>query len=202
MKIAASGINNGQLFYNLGNAYLKEGRLGHALLWYERALKIIPDDPDLAFNYRYAVSLTKDRRAESGASLWNIIFFWQNVFSARTIRWLAIAANLALWSLLLYRSLRKKKPLIKAPAYLLILCVVVFSITAAVHYYQQTHLTEGIILPEQASVRSGLSEASTELFILHEGTKVTVEKEKEGFYRIKYSKDKIGWLPGTAVGII
>ena len=44
-SLAASGVDNGKLFYDLGNAYLKNDDLGRALLWYERALKRIPDDP-------------------------------------------------------------------------------------------------------------------------------------------------------------
>ena len=43
-RIAKSGVHNGALFYNIGNAYLKDNRLGHAILWYERALKLLPND--------------------------------------------------------------------------------------------------------------------------------------------------------------
>ena len=42
-KIVDAGIRNGNLFYNLGNAYLRNGDVGYAMLWYERALKLIPD---------------------------------------------------------------------------------------------------------------------------------------------------------------
>ena len=43
-SVADGGVSNGKLFYNLGNAYLKNGDLGLALLWYERADKLIPND--------------------------------------------------------------------------------------------------------------------------------------------------------------
>ncbi|MCA1787414.1 MAG: BatD family protein, partial [Desulfobacteraceae bacterium] len=33
--IAESGIRNGHLFYNIGNAWFKAGETGHAILWYE-----------------------------------------------------------------------------------------------------------------------------------------------------------------------
>jgi uncharacterized protein YgiM (DUF1202 family) len=51
-------------------------------------------------------------------------------------------------------------------------------------------------------VRSGLTEDSTELFVLHAGTKVKIGKERNGFYRISFSDTKIGWLKKSEVGII
>ena len=51
-------------------------------------------------------------------------------------------------------------------------------------------------------VRSGLTEDSTELFVLHAGTKVKIGKERNVFYRISFSDTKIGWLKKSEVGII
>lgn len=201
MTIADSGVHNGKLFYNLGNAYLKNGQLGHAILWYERALQRMPDDPDLKFNYDYAVSLTKDRIDGSATSIWRILFFWNHLLSAQMIRWLAIVFNFVFWSVLLIRTLLKKKPL-KGPVYLLLIALLGFTTTAAYNYYSRSYGTAGIILADEAPVRSGLSNQSTELFVLHAGTKVKVENEKDGFYRIYFTEGKIGWLAKMSVGII
>ena len=201
LKIADTGVQNGKLFYNLGNAYLKEGRLGHAILWYERARRLTPDDPDLKFNYDYAVSLTRDRTDSEGISLWRILFFWNYLLSAELTRWLAIFLNLVFWSVLLIRCLLKKA-LFKGPAYLLLILLLAFTATAGFNYYRSTTRTTAVILVDEAPVRSGLSDQATELFILHAGTKVKVEMKKEGFYRIFFSEGKIGWLPKASVGVI
>ena len=58
-QLAGSGVENGRLFYNLGNAHLKNDDLGRALLWYERALQLIPDDPDLKFQLRLCADIDK-----------------------------------------------------------------------------------------------------------------------------------------------
>jgi len=52
--IISNGKESGQLYYNLGNSYFKNGQLGKAVLNYERALLLIPRDSDLNFNYDYA----------------------------------------------------------------------------------------------------------------------------------------------------
>jgi tetratricopeptide (TPR) repeat protein len=104
-----AGTDNGKLFYNLGNAYLKNDDLGRALLWYERALKRIPDDPDLRFNYDYALTLTKDERGEKESPLLRILFFWKYQLSHSTVRWIAIFFNAALWTALSVLVIRKKR---------------------------------------------------------------------------------------------
>jgi tetratricopeptide (TPR) repeat protein len=48
-SIAAQHVVNGDLYYNIGNAYFKKGDVGKSILWYERAMKLMPGDPDLLF---------------------------------------------------------------------------------------------------------------------------------------------------------
>lgn len=200
-KIADAGVQNGQLYYNLGNAYLRSNRIGHAVLWYERALELIPEDPDLRFNYTYALSRTKDERAEPGTSLVRVLFFWKYLLSPTLIRWIAIGLNFLFWMAVSVRLVRQKK-ILKTPTYLLLFITLIFTGTAGYNYYESAFLKHGIILPERVSVRSGLTEESTELFVLHAGTKIRIEREKDGFVRIFFSEGKIGWIEKSQIGII
>ncbi|MCA1784850.1 MAG: BatD family protein, partial [Desulfobacteraceae bacterium] len=84
--IAESGIRNGHLFYNIGNAWFKAGETGHAILWYERANRLIPRDPDLRFNLAYARTLVKDKQ-ETRVSLDDVLFFWQGLIP---LQWLQL----------------------------------------------------------------------------------------------------------------
>ena len=58
-ELAAAGILSGHLFYNLGNAYIKTGSIGKAILNYERALQRLPRDADVKSNLEYARSLVE-----------------------------------------------------------------------------------------------------------------------------------------------
>ena len=53
----------------------------------------------------------------------------------------------------------------------------------------------GVIVSERVSVRSGFSEQSTELFVLHAGTVVRIERKADHHTLIQFSSDKIGWVP-------
>lgn len=75
-------------------------------------------------------------------------------------------------------------------------------LTAGCNAYEAAFVREGVILAGEAPVRSGLTEQATELFRLHAGARVRIEREREGYCRVRYSRDKFGWIPRDAVGRI
>ncbi|MGA6927432.1 MAG: tetratricopeptide repeat protein [Desulfosarcina sp.] len=199
--LAQNGVNNGRLFYNLGNAYLKNGDIGRALLWYERAKKLIPDDPDLQFNYDYALTLTQDEQKQKESFLPRILFFWKYRLPPPTVRWLAIVLNAVLWSTLTVLTLRKKRRL-RPTVVLIAAAALIFSATAFFNFIEAARLRDAIILPATVAVRSGFSESATQLFVLHAGTKVRVERESHDHLLIRYTEDKRGWVKKADAGMI
>ena len=200
-KLADTGIQNGKLFYNLGNAYLKSNDLGHAVLWYERALRLIPGDPDLKFNYAYAAGLLQDKREDTAPGIYRILFFWKYIFSRNTVIWLAIGLNLTFWVFMAAQKVRRRRPLRHA-CLVLAPFVALFTLTALDDYYAAVHMRKAVVLEDRVAVRSGFSDTATELFVLHAGTRVTVEQQRKGYWRISFSEDKIGWIKQDAAGLI
>ena len=200
-SLSDGGVNNGKLFYNLGNAYLKNDDLGRALLWYERALKRIPDDPDLHFNYDYALTLTKDEGGEKESPLLRILFFWKYQLSHSTVRWIAIFLNAVLWTALSILVVRKKR-FLRPSVILIAAATVIFTATATVNYVAANRIRHAVILPAQVAVRSGFTDTATQLFVLHAGTKVRVERQSDTHLLIRYTQDKIGWVRIAEAGMI
>ena len=199
--IAQNGAHNGTLYYNLGNAHLKNNDLGRAILWYERALELLPNDPDLRFNYDYARSLTRDATEEDTASLARIIFFWKYQLNSRVIVHLALGFNVLFWCLLIAQRITRRRGFRYAAAAAMIPALI-FILTAAFNYYEQSHRRHGIVIAEKVSIRSGLDNTSTELFVLHAGAKVKLVRQLKDHIQIRYSKEKIGWIEKSAVGFI
>ena len=196
-----AGIDSGNLFYNLGNAYLKNDDLGRAMLWYERALKRLPDDPDLRFNHAYALSLTKDEKEERTSLLIPILFFWKYQLSPAVVRWIAVGLNASLWLLLSILAVRNKH-LLRPATVLIAAATVIFTVTAVYNYVDTVRVRYAVILPEQVAVRSGFSDTATQLFVLHAGTKVRVERQSNTHLLIRYTADKIGWVNRADAGLI
>ena len=68
-KILDTGYESGELYYDLGNSYFKDGRLGMAVLSYERARNLMPRDGDLESNYRYVLNRLRHSAAPKPAIL-------------------------------------------------------------------------------------------------------------------------------------
>lgn len=199
--VVDAGVQSGPLYYNLGNAHMKNGDLGQAIWWYERASLRMPHDPDLKFNLDYAHTRIRDEASKPGLSLQRVLFFWKYALTPDSVRWVAIASFWLFWVLLAFRVWRGRR----SPAAAGLVCLVialVFTVTAVVNYAEDRYRKSGVILPSEVSVRSGLSETDTELFPLHAGTLVRIEEERGEHVKIRFSDEKIGWLPATVVGII
>ncbi len=200
-QVAATGVINGKLYYNLGNAYMKNGDLGNAILWYERALKRIPADPDLKFNLDYARGLVKDKKESEQAPILRVLFFWNHLLNGLNIQQIAIILNISFW-LLLAAQLFIRKKILKAPASVILLLTVIFTATAFYNSYAAQYRRYAVVLPGEVAVRSGLTGDSTSLFVLHAGTKVKIEKENGSHYRVFFAHSKIGWVNKTQLGLI
>lgn len=200
-SLAEAGIRNGVLYFDLGNAYLKAGRLGAAILWYERAALLIPGDADLRYNLEYARGLTRDRGDQTGGDLSRVLLFWRSALGERGMRWAALGLNALAWPLLLLGWMGRRRGLRRAGAATMV-AVAILAGTSLFDYYRATSAAEAVILPPEVVVRSGLTDDSTELFRLHAGAQVRIDREEGGRARITFARDKVGWVSEAAVGRI
>ncbi len=199
--LAHSGIGNGHLFYNLGTSYLKNGELGPAVYWYERALPFIPGNADLRYNLDYARSLRIDDQPDTGSGLDRVLFFWENLLSSRVLQDLCIALNLLVWLGLGALSIKSSRTIrIITLSGLLVLA------SLAPTVIRQTlgpELTpRAIVLPRTAVVRSGRTPDATELFKLHAGTSVRVEDQVHDWAKIRFSTTMFGWIEKNHLGML
>ncbi len=193
----AAGVVNPDLFYNIGNAYLKANDLGNAILWYERAKRLAPNDPDLLFNLAHANTLVKDK-IDSPVTLTDILFFWQGFVS---LKWLQTGAIVFSWLFFLWAGVQRfrQKSIFTGMGWTLISLMLVLFLAAGMEDYRGRAKNLAVIVQETAAVRSGIMESSTKLFELHAGTRVQVKAHKNGYLKIRLAKGRIGWVkPGAA----
>ncbi len=200
LSIAQEGIVNGKLYYNIANACFKAGDIGRAVLWYEKAFRLMPNDPDLRFNLEYARTRVKDK-APDLVSLPQMLFFWRYWLGRKTVIFLAAAFGL-IFCLVMFV---KKHLSLNVPAFVrygALLFFLLFALTASGNFYFDQNSRQGVVLSESISAKSGLSDPSTELFVLHAGSRVTIEQQRNDFYRIRFGKDKVGWVSKDTIGTI
>nr|WP_321410666.1 tetratricopeptide repeat protein [uncultured Carboxylicivirga sp.] len=205
-EIVQTGMESGNLYFNLGNAYYKNGELANAILNYERALLLKPHDKDIQYNLELAYSQTTDKIEDVGEfiiSRWITEFrnkatsdFWAYVGIGCFILTL-ISAALFIYS----RSVVVKK----VGFYFGIIFLFHVIVTLSFAYKQKSKLINrdhAIVFSPSVTVKSSPDESGTEIFILHEGTKVKVINTLGTWKEIEMGNGNVGWIKDDAITII
>ena len=193
------------IFYNLGNAYYRQGNLGKAIVNYERALKLDPTNADARSNLEFVKTKITDRQIDQGSIMDTL---WQSVvcmFRADTWAWIAVllfALFLAgAFTYILSNVVMVKKLSFFGGIVVFILCAaaVIVSFAAANRISDNKY---AIILPPSAQLSTtprAARSASEEAFLLHEGTKVeivdSISTQAEGkWYEVKVGQRERAWI--------
>ena len=191
------GDEQAYIYYNLGNAYFRVNELGKSILNYERCLRMQPGNKDARYNLEFAQSKIIDNIDQGNTfflSQW--ITTLRNTQTYRIWMWLSIGLFiLCLVSLLVFLftrpiALRKTGFHIAWLAFLFSLCSLALA-TAA--YNHRNDKNEAIVMQGIVNVKSSPDRSGTDLFTLHEGTKVRVSDSVGEWVEIRVG-DNIGWL--------
>jgi len=205
-QILKMGYESPQLYYNLGNAYYKLHKIGPAVLYYNRALKLAPRDEDIRHNLEL-VNLRVVDRIPSIPELFYIRYFksFQNLFGTGTLFWItAVFYVLTILFIVLALLVRNRgfRKLSRRLAWALGIVFIVFAFTLGAKAWAQTHTLEAVVLAPKVDVKSAPAKDGTLVFSLHEGVKVRIEQKTNGWFEIKLADGKEGWLPAKTVGMI
>ena len=181
----------------MGNAYFKGGNLGKAILYYNRALVASPTMDDARYNLEIAEAQTMDK-----------IAVVPQFFLKRWMRSLRSAMSCTAWSvislvllafafaLLLIFLLGSRLPVRKIGFYGTIISALLFVATTAFAISARNTILnreQAIVMSSAISVKASPDSDATDLFVLHEGTKVTITSEVEGWSEITIADGKKGW---------
>ena len=180
------------VFYNLGNAYYRDGHLGPAIANYERALQLNPGYRAARDNLASAVQEIRRNLERPQPSEWETsLLFWHYGLSLSTSLWLAVSIWCLFWVLL---ALRRWRPLpyargVAAGAALLALA---FSASA----WSKTHpIPLAVASRSVVVVRYLPQEQEPARFELYEGDRVRVEDEKNAWILVETASGERGWAP-------
>ncbi len=202
-SIIANDNLSTSIYYNLGNCYYKTDNIPEAILNYEKALKLKPDNEDALFNLAMANKLTIDK-IDRLPELF-IGSTWRNLITSRTVEnWAYYATGLIFLSLLFFVSyLLMSQVLIKKTGFyagLFFLGLSMFSfLMASQHNAIVKQSTEAIIFAPTINIQSEPNENAEQLFTLHEGTKVTLLEKNSDWSKIKLPNGNIGWIKSSEI---
>jgi len=194
-NIISSGIHNGYIYYNLGNCYFKTGRIGYSILYYEKALKLIPRDAELIHNLKFVKNLTQDKVvAKKPSFLFFITIQLLNRFSLKEI--VSIVSLLfSLTGLFAIFFILQSNIQILKNVTISFLVIFVFSAFLLSLKIKIINKKMGVVTTKVVDVLSAPSQDATLEFTIHEGTELDIIQQLGGWVKVKLLDGKTGWVP-------
>lgn len=197
-SVLKAGMESGELHFNLGNAYFKSGKIGPAILSYERAHKLMPNDEDVVFNLQYANLRVVDK-IEPVPQLF--IYRWADglltFFSPAVQLWLIYASFLATLAAFGYLFVARTFGARRASLLAGIVAGVWFLFSAVfygVNTYRASTTVYAVVMNDVANIKSAPDKKGGDAFVLHTGVKVQVLDEVNGWKKIRLADGKVGWI--------
>jgi len=197
-QLIQAGYKDDVLYFNIGNAYFKERDFPRALVYFEKALLLKPNNTDYQFNADYTRSLTGDKMAVLEEHVFKKWFlqmrslFTYNQWSAASV--IAFILSLVLAGIYLFSRniIIKKAGFITA---ILLFIISVSTIQFAIGSYRYANNSKtAIIITPTVNAKSSPDISGTDLFVLHQGTKVEKIQHIGMWVEIKIPDGSKGWV--------
>lgn len=206
-SIEESGQKSAKLYYNLGNAWFKQGNYPKAILNYERALRLDPSYSDARYNLEFTSNFVQDKIEPvpefilksvarkvcyvMGSNAWAVIFL------------VLLAAALVMGLLFLLGSSVGKR---RAGFYCGIVLLLLSAGALSFSIWQKSDSVKtdtAVVMSPVSSVKSSPSSGSSkDLFVIHEGTKVTILDEVGSWKNIALADGRQGWITSNELEVI
>ena len=205
--ISSMGLESASLYCNTGDAWFKDGNVPKAILYYERALKLDPSYSDARYNLELLNSGIQDRIdpvPEFVLKAWarDICYIMDSdAWAVCFMVLLALTLAMALLFILAPTAGGRRTGFFTG---IVLLLLAAFSLSFSIWQKKDyMNADSAIVMRPVTSVKSSpSSEASKDLFILHEGTKVTIIDSVGSWNNIELADGRQGWIPSGDIEII
>ncbi len=205
MKLVTEGVKNFELFYNLGNTYFKLNDLGSARLYYEKAAKFEPLNTELNENIAMLLASIKDKEEVNRSFIETLLRKIYFAFSINLLGIFVLVIFIIMMIFIIILIMSKSIMLKRVVKILLVVFAVIFflvTVTEVVRIRDFYTDDSAVILQETVIAYSGPSEDFSQVFTIHEGLKVSIERFDNDWVLIKLPSGNGGWVLSTSLGII
>jgi len=193
------GWESGNLYYNLGNSYFKERKLGLAVLSYEKARGFIPNDSDLRSNYDYTLQLLNLEPRLFGNWLEKTAY---SLFQVMTVDSLAIFLSFIYIILIvffisgLFFSRLKRFSGLVICALIPLFVLSAYALNRKINYLNKF----AVVVSSETDAKFEPLENATTYFKLNEGARVEIVERSGDWYKVRRFDNKLGWIKKDALG--
>ena len=205
-SIVATGMESADLYYNLGNAYYRMGKIADAIINYERALRIDANHEDALHNLAFVELLTVDK-IDPVETIF-LVDWWKTICSVMTPdAWAYTSVALFVLCLLsigfmVFSKVMWMRKTGFSVAIVALFFTVVTAFCASSRQAELEDTSKAVIYVSTVTIKSSPDEEGKELFILHEGTRVNIKSSLDKWVEIQTEAGNTGWLPASSIVVI
>lgn len=202
-KILDAGYQSAPVYYNMGNASYRTGDLPSALLYFEKAHKLLPGDAAINANTRLVNSKTQDKIETVPeffiSRWWNALLFEYTTssYAVMSVILILLASALLILYFFAHGIVLKKVGFYGAIVCFISGIFVVFILNRQAAYVEDHQ--QAIVFTSPVTVKIAPAEASRDLFVIHDGTKVTILDNNGVWVKIKLANGNEGWMKLSAL---
>lgn len=204
-KLDSLGYQSGALYYNMGNAYYRLGSIGYAILYYEKAARLLGDDEDLLANLELARLRAKDRIQQ--APPFFLDAFIERLLDAFSLNVAAIGAVVSfyLFIAVVIAQLQKRsinQIVLKTGFYVALVATAFFIVIFGANSYRDAARSEAVVISPTLNLKSEPNEDGKTIIVVHEGLKVSVARTVDGWLELRLPSGDKGWAKASDVAHI
>ena len=196
-RLTASGVHNGKLYYNIGNAWFRLDDMGRAILNYKRSELYNPADPNLKQNLQFARSRRINRvEAQQRDRVFKTLFFLHYDVPTRVRFGIFLGAFVLLWGAAIIAVFRQRGLMRTMIISLAVVCVV-FLISLIWEKVSLTRNPAGIVTAPEVVARKGDAETYQPSFTapLYSGTEFDLLERRPDWWYIELEDGARCWIP-------
>jgi len=205
-QIEKQEMESAELYFNMGNIYYRTNQVAPSIYYYEKALRLSPNNKDIKFNLEFANTMVLDNIEPLPKSLGQK--FMDGIILRFTYEtWAKIAVSLAFVFAVLFLLYHFSYSTSKKRIYFITSILTVIFVTLSLFFsfknkYYMDNKIEAIVFSGEAEVKSAPTNSSDVYFELHEGTKVLILESLDNWKKIKIADGKIGWMKLSDLKVI
>lgn len=202
-KVIQTNQQSVALYFNLANAHYKLNHIAPSIYYYEKALLLAPNDPDILNNLSFAKAMTIDEIKEvPEIGLTKYIRQVTSLFYFETWAWISIgcASAVLLFFVFYFYSDATKLKRFSFTAIFVWIALLAGAISAGA-LEKSIFINEqpAIVFANTAPVKNEPLQNAEDTFVLHEGTKVFIIEKNKNWSKIRLSDGSEGWIDSDSI---
>lgn len=196
----SGGISNGEIFYNLANAYFENGNVGKAILNYRRAMLFSPRDIDLNIQLARARALRNEITPET--THWIIILeqLTENIVTINELSVVTLMVWSSFWLCLAgMGAVKRWRRSLRMVAIFLLVVSLTFIIFLGSRLYIQYQMLPAVVTVDSTPIYSGPSIAYFNQYDMFMGSEIYVTEEDGEWLKFVTPDRRQGWIQRTAI---